>query len=160
MASLNTFGAILGFAIELEARLAGYYQQLGNLERAQGAEQRRAKLERVRRENVVEITLEPIEGLDEADYILNLDNQSSAGRAALEATASRFYEEVAPKINVRQAQRVLERCAKEHAALVALKWCIRQVNASTFDLAPCQPAVVFPALQCNGERESSRARQG
>jgi hypothetical protein len=118
MASLNTFGAILGFAIELEARLASYYQQLGDPERAQAAEQRRAKLERVRRENVVEITLEPIEGLDEADYILNLNNQSSAGRAALEATASRFYEEVAPKINVRQAQRALERCAKEHAALV------------------------------------------
>ncbi len=118
MASLNTFGAILTYAIDLESRLAAYYTALGNADRSAEADGRRARLERVRRENVVEITLEPIEGLDESNYALNLDDQSPAGQMAVEQTAVRFYADVAPKINVRQAQRALERCGKAHAALV------------------------------------------
>ena len=118
MASLNTFGAILTFAIELETQLRDYYEALGKHEQAKSADKRRDKLERVRRENVLEITLEPIDGLDEANYPLNLADTSQTGQAALEATALSFYEDVAPAINVRQAQRALERCGKEHAKLL------------------------------------------
>lgn len=118
MASLNTFGAVLSFAIELESGLATYYTVLDNAERAADAEQRQSKLERVRRENVVEITLEPIDGLDEDDYPLNFDDRSPVGQTTLEQTAAQFYEDAAPKINVRQAQRALERCHKAHAALL------------------------------------------
>jgi len=117
MSSLNTFGAILTHAIELEASLNEYYSGLGDADRAKDADKRRKKLERVRRENVVEITLEPIEGLDEADYAVNLEDTSDAGQTAVEKVATQFYEDVAPKINVRQAQRALERCGKEHAKL-------------------------------------------
>lgn len=117
MASLNTFGAILTFAIELETQIRDYYESLGDADLARSADKRRNKLERTRRENVLEITLEPIEGLDEANYALNFDNQSETGQRAIEATAARFYEDVAPAINVRQAQRTLERCGKEHADL-------------------------------------------
>lgn len=117
MASLNTFGAILTHAIEMEASLAEYYTNIGDDDRAKGSDKRRKKLERVRRENVVEITLEPIEGLDESDYELNLNNTSDVGQAANEKVAARFYDDVAPKINVRQAQRALERCAKDHKEL-------------------------------------------
>lgn len=114
MTSLNTFGAILTYAIELEARLTAYYQ---GSSRAADAEKRRSKLERARRENVLEITLEPIDGLDAADYVMNLDDHSEAGQRAIEQVAARFYADVAPKINVREAQRLLEKCGKEHAAL-------------------------------------------
>lgn len=117
MASLNTFGAILTFAIELESRLRDYYTGAGSPDRAEDAEKRRVKLERVRRENVLEITLEAIDGLDEADYALNLADSSAAGQKAVETTAAQFYEDVAPKINVRVAQRALERCGQEHAEL-------------------------------------------
>ena len=117
MSSLNTFGAILTHAIELEQSLHDYYQSAGDNTRAKDADKRRSKLERVRREHVLEITLEPIEGLDEADYTLNLDDHSPDGQAAVEQVAAKFYNEVAPKINVRQAQRALERCGKEHATL-------------------------------------------
>jgi hypothetical protein len=117
MSSLNTFGAILTHAIALESNLVDYYTSLGNSDRAKASDKRRQKLERVRRENVVEITLEPIEGLDEADYALNLDDTSNAGQTAIEKIASRFYSDVAPKINVRQAQRALERCGNEHTEL-------------------------------------------
>lgn len=117
MSALNTFGAIMTYAIDLEARLRDYYQSAGASARAADADKRRANLERVRRENVTEIKLEPIEGLNEADYALKLDDTSPAGQAANEAAAARFYADVAPKINVREAQRALERCARQHGEL-------------------------------------------
>ncbi len=117
MASLNTFGAIITYAIQIETALRDYYQAMGSAERAKESDSRRAKLERVRRENVVEITLEPIEGLDEADYALDLTENTAEAQATAEATAARFYADVAPKINVRQAQRALERCQKQHEEL-------------------------------------------
>ena len=117
MSSLNTFGAIMTFAIEMETKLRDYYQSAGNTARAADADKRRVNLERVRRENVTEIKLEPIEGLDEGDYTLNLDVQSDEARAAIEATAAMLYQDVAPKINVREAQRALERCARQHAEM-------------------------------------------
>lgn len=114
MASLNTFGAILSHAIELEAQLHAFYSGIGDSERAKAAEKRRKKLERVRRENVVEITLEPIEGLDAANYALDLADETAAGQAEIQRRTAQFYRDVAPKINVRAAQRALERCGKEH----------------------------------------------
>lgn len=116
MSTLNQFGAILTYAIELEDNIAHYYETIGNTDRAKAAQKRKSKLERIRRENVVEITLEPIDGLDEGDYIFNFDDTSSEGQSVIEATATQFYEDVAPKINVRQAQRGLERAGKEHRA--------------------------------------------
>jgi hypothetical protein len=117
MTSLSTFGAIMTFAIDLESRLHDYYRAAGDAERARDADKRRAKLERVRRESVLEITLEAIDGLDDANYALKLDDTSAAGQNGVEQTAARFYADVAPKINVREAQRALEKIGREHAAL-------------------------------------------
>ena len=114
MSSLNTFGAILSYAAEMEARLQAYYQGIGKAELAKAADKRRKKLERVRRENVVEITLEPIAGLDAAKYSLDLADVSDDGQSTAEETAAQFYRDVATKINVRAAKRALERCGKEH----------------------------------------------
>jgi hypothetical protein len=114
--SLNTFGAILGHAIALENTLRDYYASAGQAERAKAADNRRLKLERIRRENVVEITLEPISGLDEANYAIDTADTSAAGQAALEKTCARFYADVAPKISAREAQRALEKCGREHEA--------------------------------------------
>ncbi len=116
--SLNTFGAILTFAIAQEESLRAYYVTVGDATRAADADKRRVTLERVRRENVTEIKLEPIEGLDEGDYALNLGDISPTTQAINEDAAARFYEQVAPKINVREAQRALERCGKQHRALL------------------------------------------
>lgn len=116
MSSLNTFGAILSHAIELETRLSDYYSRIGAAAQAKAAEKRRKKLERARRENVVEITLEPIAGLSAEDYALELSDGSAQGQAEAARVAARFYRDVAPKINVRAAQRTLERCGKEHAS--------------------------------------------
>ena len=118
--ALNSFGSIMSFAIDLETRLRDYYEAAGDDDRAKDADKRRKKLERVRRESVLEITLEPIEGLDEADYDLTLDDSSEAGKATAEQVAARFYADVAPQINVREAQRALDRCGKQHAALAGM----------------------------------------
>lgn len=114
MSSLNTFGAILTYAIEMETRLRDYYAAAGNAERAAAADSRCAKLERVRRQNVVEITLEPIEGLDEAHYAFNLEDASPEGQRVAAQIAARFYLDIAPKINAKEAQRALERCGRDH----------------------------------------------
>ena len=116
MASLNTFGAILSHAVELESQLSAWYGRLGEADKAAAAEKRRKKLERARRENVVEITLEPIEGLSADDYALDLSGDSADAQAGAARVAARFYADVAPKINVRAAQRALERCGREHSA--------------------------------------------
>lgn len=117
MTALNSFGAVLTYAIELETRLRDYYLAAGSADRAKDADARRVKLERVRRENVVEITLEAIDGLDATDFEPKLDDVSADGQRAAEAVAARFYTSAAPKINVREARSALERCGKQHAAL-------------------------------------------
>ena len=117
MALLNSFGSVLTFAIDLETRLRDYYKAAGETARAADADKRRSNLERVRRENVTEIKLEPIEDLDDSDYALDLSDTSAAGQQANEQIAARFFANAAPKLNVREAQRALERCAKQHGEL-------------------------------------------
>ncbi len=117
MSELNSFGSILSYAIELETRLRDYYRSAGDDIRADESDKRRQNLERVRRENVTEIKLEPIDGLNESDYAFDTSNTSTQSRTQAEWSAARFYEDVAPKINVREAQRALERAGRQHRAL-------------------------------------------
>jgi hypothetical protein len=117
MTELNSFGSVLSFAIQLEGSFQQYYQTAGLTTEASDAEKRRSKLERARREYVVEITLEPIEGLSEAGYALDFSDTSEDEQKKLAQTAAQFYADAAPKINVRQVQRILERCGQEHAAV-------------------------------------------
>jgi hypothetical protein len=126
--SLNQFGAVLTFAIDLEKQLAEFYTQAADSDsngsefsqRAAGAQKRRQKIEQARRQNVTEITLEPIEGLEASDYALDTSSSSPAAVNQIEATVSRFYQDAAPKINVREARQVMERCLKEHQNLKPL----------------------------------------
>jgi hypothetical protein len=114
MGELNTFGAVMTFAIELETRLRDFYQKAGSVERAADSEKRRITLERVRRENVTEIKLEPITDLFDADYAINVDDVSEANQKVAAGIAAQFYADAAPKLNVREAQRALERAGKQH----------------------------------------------
>lgn len=115
MASLTNFGAVFTFAIGMETDIQAYYEKLGADDLAKEAKKRLEKLERARREYILEITLEPIDGLEEEAYGLNLEDTSESGRKAVAEVARRFYTESASKINVKQAQRILERCGKQYA---------------------------------------------
>ena len=99
---LGTFGAILRFAMDLEQQAAGFYEGAagGELEEifgelAGGSRKRLSRLERARREMVMEMILESITGLDGDTYGVNLDSEiDEAGllRQAwtLEETSARF----------------------------------------------------------------------
>lgn len=117
------------FAISLEDGLAELYsagaaalpEQAAELNaRAKAAQSRAKKLERSRRGDITEITLEPIEGLEEAAYSFATEPLTAETLNAAEATARRFYADAAPKINVREARRLLERCHKDYEALSPL----------------------------------------
>ena len=116
MRELNTFGAVLSYAIEIEALIRDVYQAQGNNTLANAADKRRQRLERTRSEHVLEITLEPIHGLEVKDYAVLHDADATIPER--EAAAAAFYMDASPKINVRQAQRVLQRCAREHSVLI------------------------------------------
>ena len=117
------------FAINLENQLANFYEKASKeggihseefTRRAKACIKRKRRLERSRRENVTEITLEPIEGLKAADYQLDLANSLPKTVDVIEKRIVRFYSDVIPKINVLESRRVLIRCQKEHNNLTVL----------------------------------------
>lgn len=112
--ALNQFGAVLTYAIDLETRLAAYYESAGMADHAKVSRTNAEALEKSRRQNVTEITLEPIEDLDEANYALDL---SSATPAQASALILKFYEDVTPKINILETRQTLKRCQKDHKKL-------------------------------------------
>ena len=78
-------------------------------------------LERSRRENITEITLEPIEGLNSEDYNIDITHQSLGAVNLNEKIICKFYEEAGPKLNVREARFVFQRHLKRHFNLKNLE---------------------------------------
>ena len=122
---LNQFGAILSFAIDLETKLSEYYQNQNLIKdnpslnsefefRVQSSLKRVKNLERARRENVTEITLEPITGLDPEDYNVNFVDFTLKTINFNTASTRKFYEEAGPKLNVREVNRLFLRYLKEY----------------------------------------------
>jgi rubrerythrin len=128
---LNTFGAVLRFALELESRLATFYgdaaQTIGDVsarrvltELAEAGEQNTRKLEQVRRQQVNEMLLEPIHDVDAAQYEPDLgprageDAVLAAARRA-ESTAERFYHDMARLLSIPEVARSFARMAEAHA---------------------------------------------
>ena len=106
---LNSFGTVLKFALVLEqaaadvARLAATrVGSPGSRDRLLGCAERHARrakqLERMRRERLNEMVLQPIDGLKREDYIPAVDlptglspREAVARIAAVEETVARFY---------------------------------------------------------------------
>ncbi|MHA2275325.1 MAG: hypothetical protein ACXAC2_06145 [Candidatus Kariarchaeaceae archaeon] len=127
--SLTQFGSIITFAANLENQLAQFYEKTSReggihseefSRRSKACIKRKRRLEKSRRENVTEITLEPIEGLNVSDYQLDLTNNFPKNIDVIEKRIVRFYSDVIPKINVLESRRVLIRCQKEHNNLSVL----------------------------------------
>jgi rubrerythrin len=123
---LGTFGAILAFALDLEEQAVAFYvaapegrlaQAFGEL--ARGSSKRLRRLERARRELVVEMVLEPITGLEGDPYRVDWDPQADEagllGQAVVfEEAAARFYGDAAAKMPVREVVRLFQRLAREN----------------------------------------------
>jgi hypothetical protein len=120
---LNQFGSVLTYAIELETLLSEHYDNAAKNNETYQAEfgtrskaslKRKKNLERSRRENITEITLEPIEGLDTSNYVIDTTKMDLETINNNEMIVVRFYADAGPKINVLESKRLFKRCHKEH----------------------------------------------
>ena len=123
---LGTFGAILRFAMDLEQQAIDFYEGAagGELEEvlselARRSRKRRSRLERARREMVVEMVLESITGLDGDAYGVNLDSEADEAELlrqarTLEETSARFYRDAADKMPIREVVRLFRRLVREN----------------------------------------------
>jgi hypothetical protein len=123
---LGTFGAILGFAMDLEEQVVRFYERAAEgdpggafADRARSGRKRLQRLERARRELISEMILESITGLDGDDYAICLDLGDDAATLLcqaedLEATCARFYRDAAAKMPIRGVVRLFERLAGEN----------------------------------------------
>ena len=122
---LNQFGAVLTYAIELESKNIEYYNNeklrlnfpnlVNEFESRIRSTQRRIKnLERSRRENITEITLEPIEGLKSENYHIDQVKFNLEEIKANHQSLYQFYDESGPKINVLETKRLFLKCCSDH----------------------------------------------
>jgi len=132
---LGTFGAIMKYALEIENSVTDYYgkainevtdpilkELLSNL--ISRGQKRVQTLERVRRENVTEMILEPIEGLDSDSFEIKTDmpeDKESIKKVAveIEKTLLEFYNAAAAKIDfLPEAAYAFELLAEKNEATI------------------------------------------
>ena len=135
---LGTFGAVLKYALELEERAAIFYESAAPIMPNQGltdtfwdlsfrCKKRIETLLRVRRENVTEMILEPIHGLEADDYNPSVtipedtDSKTILEMAVvLEKSHREFYNKAAIKIDfLIEAAYVFEQLADENSDIVS-----------------------------------------
>ena len=114
---LGTFGAIMKFALEVENDVTSFYESAKGLAKnkelaglfddlASRGQKRAKTIERVRRENITEMILEPITGLDSDTYTPVITIPEGADDKALQKIAveieknlNAFYNQAAVKID-------------------------------------------------------------
>ena len=129
--ALTTFGAIMGFAAEITGQTGEIYKtlvqkakDLGLKEMLQALSAEEGKshslMEKTRRENVTEKILEPISGLHQEDYEIDLrvaDPMEDADllKAALvfEEREKKFFSDVSSKIPLPEVARIFRKLAQK-----------------------------------------------
>jgi rubrerythrin len=133
---LGTFGSILKFALDIETEASEFYRSASGLlvsqnlaamfhELTNRGEKRVKTLERVRRENMTEMILEPIIGLDSDAYTFISKIPESADDEALRQIAARietalqkYYSTAAKKIEfLSEAAYAFEILAEKNAEI-------------------------------------------
>lgn len=126
---LTSFGALVRFALRLEARAAAYYAKLTPFSATAGelSAQHRARvgqIERARQQFLNEVVLEPVSGLDPRTYLEAVDESEGVeglpGAIVLERAAARFYEDSARVAGsvLAEASRVFRKLAEGNRANV------------------------------------------
>lgn len=129
--SLTTFGAIMGFAAEITRQAGETHKNLvqrakdltlREIFQALSAEggKNHSLMEKTRRENVTEMILEPITGLRQEDYDVDLivvDQMEDADllRAALvlEEREKKFFSDVSMKVSLPEVARIFRKMAQK-----------------------------------------------
>ena len=138
--ALSTFGAIMGFAAEMVQRTETFYKAMaqkakdpivGEALQVLLEEERKnySLMERTRRENVTEMILEPIAGLDQGDYEIEMKGMDQTEDAdllkmalILEERERRFFSEVSDKVPLPEVGRIFRKVAqKKERSLAKLK---------------------------------------
>jgi hypothetical protein len=137
---LTTFGAIMGFAAEISGKTAEIYGDLARkakdtklkeaLQTLSAEEVKtHALMGKTRRENVTEMILEPVAGLRQEDYHLDVkvrDDMADAdwlkGILALEDREKRFFHDASRKVPLPEVARIFRKIAqKKEESLKALQ---------------------------------------
>ncbi len=90
---LTSFGTVILFAQALEARAGSLAGEVGEPKAARLHTKRAKRLELLRRERLNEVVLQPLTGLDRAEYLPAEGLSGAAGLATLEDTTARFYRD-------------------------------------------------------------------
>lgn len=133
--SIKNFGAVMDFAIQLENGDASFLERVlhnpemqGNREVLEGLAKENKKnaktLSRARQENVTEMILEPIQGLESEDYPADMPEPVDMDQVGLveklkelEDRAQRFYLEAGERIKpVSDVAGTFQRLAKKRRA--------------------------------------------
>lgn len=129
--SLGTFGAIMGFAAEVVGQTEGAYKTL--VQKAKNpvlreilqsllneAGKNHSLMEQTRRENVTEMILEPIAGLNHEDYRIDLKLPDSAEDVDLLKTAlvleereKKFFHDASSKLPLPEAARIFRKITQK-----------------------------------------------
>jgi rubrerythrin len=138
--ALSTFGAIMGFAAAMVQQTETFYKTM--IQTAKDPILREALkvlleeegknysvMERTRRENVTEMILEPIAGLDQGGYEIEMKRLDQTMDAdllkmalILEERERRFFSEVSDKIPLPEVGRIFRKMAqKKERSLAKLK---------------------------------------
>jgi len=128
--TLSTFGAIMGFAAQIVGQTEESYK--ASVQKAKGPALRealqgllqeegknRSLMEQIRRENVTEMILEPVTGLNQEDYGMNVKMQEGALDAdilkmviSLEAREKKFFQEASVKVPLPEVSRAFRKIAQ------------------------------------------------
>ena len=138
--TLSTFGAIMGFAAQMVRQTETLYKTM--IQKVENPVLREALqllleeegknyslMERTRRENVTEMILEPIAGLDQSDYEIEMkgmdqteDSDLMKMALILEERERRFFSEVSDKVPLPEVGRIFRKVAqKKERSLAKLK---------------------------------------
>jgi rubrerythrin len=118
----------LTFAIDLEGATVRFYEAAAKVggdladtfeNYARRSAKRQQRLTAIRQDNITEIVLEPISGLNVGDYDISgtqpTDRQQALGQALeLESRVKQFYLDAGPKLNVTEPRRAFQKMAQEN----------------------------------------------
>jgi len=129
--ALTTFGAIMGFAAEMAGKAEETYKVLAGMARVQALREflealsgeeakNHALMVKARRENVTEMILEPVAGLNREDYETDVktsgpmeDDDLLKAALLLEERGKAFFENAASKVPLPEVARLFRKSAKK-----------------------------------------------
>ncbi len=138
--ALSTFGAIMGFSAKMVQQTETFYKMMVQKAKdpifseafrilLQEEGKNYSLMEKTRRENVTEMILEPIAGLHEGDYEIEMERVDQTKDVdllkmalILEERERRFFSEVSGKVPLPEVGRIFRKIAeKKERSLAKLK---------------------------------------